>query len=377
MSIPSVLDLTAELIRRSSVTPDDAGCQARLVELLSAAGFECHALRFGDTDNLWATHGRGAPVLALVGHTDVVPPGPLAQWTTPPFEPSLRDGHLYGRGSADMKSGVAALCLAAIDHVREQPDHPGTLAILMTSDEEGPARDGVVKVMEWLGERGIQLDHALIGEPSSSTRLGDRVRIGRRGSMHCYLTIKGVQGHVAYPELARNPIHQFAPALRDLVAMRWDEGNAHFPPTGFQIYEMRAGTGANNVIPGELQLNFNFRYGTASSEHSLRNQVEAILKAHDLEYELRTRVASAPFLTEKPQLIAAVQDSIRSVLGLDTVLDTGGGTSDGRFIAPTGAAVVELGPINASIHKVDECVPIADLEALRAVYRGVIERVLV
>jgi succinyl-diaminopimelate desuccinylase len=372
----AVLDLTRELIARPSVTPDDAGCQTLLGERLAAAGFSVTPLRFGDTDNLWAMHGSGAPLLALVGHTDVVPPGPLTEWTTPPYEPTVRDGQLYGRGSADMKASIAALTLAAIDFVRAHPAHRGSLAILYTSDEEGSAANGIRKVMPWLAEQGLKIDHALIGEPSSGCRLGDRIRIGRRGSMHCHLTIRGVQGHVAYPQLARNPVHEFAPALAELVALRFDEGNAHFPPTTMQIYEMRCGTGANNVIPGELDLSFNFRFGTASSEQSLRGQVEDILRRHGLDYELRTRVASAPFLTTTPALIDAVVHSVREVLGVETVQDTGGGTSDGRFIAPTGAEVVELGPVNASIHKVDECVAVADLEPLQSTYRRIIERLL-
>jgi succinyl-diaminopimelate desuccinylase len=372
----AVLDLSCELIARPSVTPDDAGCQTLLGERLAAAGFNVTPLRFVDTDNLWATHGSGAPLLALVGHTDVVPPGPLSAWTTPPFEPTLRAGQLYGRGSADMKVAIAALTLAAIDFVRAHPTHRGTLAILYTSDEEGSAANGIRKVMPWLAEQGLKIDHALIGEPSSSSRLGDRIRIGRRGSLHCHLRIRGVQGHVAYPQLARNPVHEFAPALAELVAMRFDAGNAHFPPTTMQIYEMRCGTGANNVIPGELDLSFNFRFGTASSEQSLRAQVEKLLRRHGLDYELRTRLASAPFLTTTPVLIDAVVDSIREVLGIETVQDTGGGTSDGRFIAPTGAEVVELGPVNASIHQVDECVAVADLEPLQSTYRRIIERLL-
>jgi succinyl-diaminopimelate desuccinylase len=371
-----VLNLTEELIARASITPDDAGCQALIADRLGALGFDIHPLRFGDTDNLWATHGGGAPVLALVGHTDVVPTGPLEQWTSPPFEPTHRDGRLYGRGAADMKSAIAALTVAAERFVGAHPDHPGTLAILYTSDEEGPARDGIQAVMPWLAERGIKLDYALIGEPSSGQRQGDRIRIGRRGSMHGYLTIKGIQGHVAYPDLARNPIHQFAPALVDLVNTRFDTGNAHFPPTSFQIYEIKAGSGANNIIPGELGINFNFRYGTASTEDSLRAQVESILKRHGIQFELRTRVASAPFLTEKRALIDAVRAASREHLGIDPEEDTGGGTSDGRFISPAGAEVVELGPINDSIHKVNEWVAIADLDPLARTYQGVIERLL-
>lgn len=371
-----VLSLTRALVALPSVTPDDAGCQALIAERLRAAGFEIHALRFGETDNLWATHGSGAPVLALVGHTDVVPTGPLERWSSPPFEPTERDGRLYGRGAADMKSAIAAMTLAAERFVAAHPDHPGTLAILYTSDEEGPAKDGIQAVMPWLAERGIRLDYALIGEPSSAQRQGDRIRIGRRGSMHGYLTVKGIQGHVAYPDQARNPIHQFAPALAELVTTRFDEGNARFPPTSFQIYEVKAGTGANNVIPGDLTVNFNFRYGTASTEASLRARVEEILRRHDIEFELRTRVASTPFLTERAALIDAVVASCREHLGIDPVQDTGGGTSDGRFISPTGAEVVELGPLNDSIHKVDEWVNVADLAPLERTYAGVVAKLL-
>ena len=371
-----VLSLTRALVALPSITPDDAGCQALIAERLRAAGFQTHALRFGETDNLWATHGSGAPVLALVGHTDVVPTGPLERWSSPPFEPTERDGRLYGRGAADMKSAIAAMTLAAERFVAAHPDHPGTLAILYTSDEEGPAKDGIQAVMPWLADRGIRLDYALIGEPSSAERQGDRIRIGRRGSMHGYLTVKGIQGHVAYPDQARNPIHQFAPALTELVTTRFDEGNAHFPPTSFQIYEVKAGTGANNVIPGELLVNFNFRYGTASTEASLRAKVEEILHRHGIEFDLRTRVASAPFLTERTALIDAVVASCREHLGIDPVQDTGGGTSDGRFIAPTGAEVVEFGPLNDSIHKVDEWVNIADLPPLERAYARVIGRLL-
>lgn len=371
-----VLDLTTALVARPSVTPDDAGCQQLIAARLAAAGFAITPLRFGETDNLWATHGSGAPVLALVGHTDVVPTGPLDQWTSPPFEPTLRNGRLYGRGAADMKSAIAAMSIAAERFVAANREHRGTLAILYTSDEEGPAKDGIQAVMPWLAEQGIKLDYALIGEPSSGERQGDRIRIGRRGSMHGYLTVKGIQGHVAYPELARNPIHEFAPALAELVKTRFDEGNAHFPPTSFQIYEVKAGTGANNVIPGDLSVNFNFRYSSASNEPSLRAQVEAILNRHGVHFELRTRVASAPFLTERRTLIDAVVGACREHLDIDPKLDTGGGTSDGRFIAPTGAEVVELGPLNDSIHKVDEWVQVEDLEPLARTYLGVIERLL-
>ena len=368
------LALAQALIRRPSVTPKDAGALDVLEAVLKELGFTTHRLPFGDVDNLYARLGDSAPHFCFAGHTDVVPVGD--GWKQEPFAAEVKDGMLYGRGAADMKSAIAAMTLAAERFVAAHPDHPGTLAILYTSDEEGPAKDGIQAVMPWLAERGIRLDYALIGEPSSAERQGDRIRIGRRGSMHGYLTVKGIQGHVAYPDQARNPIHQFAPALNELVTNRFDEGNAHFPPTSFQIYEVKAGTGANNVIPGELLVNFNFRYGTASTEASLRAKVEEILHRHGIEFDLRTRVASAPFLTERTALIDAVVASCREHLGIDPLQDTGGGTSDGRFIAPTGAEVVELGPLNDSIHKVDEWVNLADLAPLERAYAGVIGRLL-
>jgi succinyl-diaminopimelate desuccinylase len=378
--LPSTLDLTSALIECASVTPDDAGCQQHLAELLRAEGFAVHHLRFGagpeQTDNLWATHGSGAPLLALVGHTDVVPPGPIEQWHSDPFLAEQRDGLLYGRGAADMKSGVAAATLALADYVRSNPQHRGTVALLMTSDEEGPARYGVKAVMEWLQQRAIHIDMALIGEPSSNTVLGDRIRVGRRGSMHVELRVIGVQGHVAYPEKAKNPIHLGAPLIDALARAQFDTGNAYFPPTSMQIYEVQAGAGANNVIPGSMLLKLNFRYGTASTAESLLAQIKSCADALELTIELSHRVASAPFLTTKPTLRAAVESAISEVLQLRTEPDTGGGTSDGRFIAPTGAEVVELGPVNDSIHKVNEHIAIADLDKLRAVYVQTITRAL-
>ena len=370
----AVLDLLDDLLRRPSLTPEDAGCQHLIGQRLAAAGFTVTHLRFGDTDNLWATHGATGPLFALVGHTDVVPTGPLEAWTSPPFEPTVRDGKLFARGAADMKSGVAAMCCALERFVAERPDHPGTVALMLTSDEEGPAQHGVKQVMEWLATQGLRIDHCLIGEPSSRERLGDQMRNGRRGSLHGYLTVHGIQGHVAYPELARNPVHQSAAAIAELAAHRFDGGNDSFPPSSFQIYEIKSGTGANNVIPGSMTVNFNFRFGTASTPESLEAQVRAILDRHGLDYELRMRLASSPFHTGEGPLLAAVRESVAEVCGYEPVADTGGGTSDGRYIAPTGAAVVELGPVNASIHKIDEWVELHDVGRLQSIYEGVLGR---
>lgn len=370
------LGLTEALIRCPSLTPDDAGCQDLLAARLATHGFANHRLRFNQTDNLLALHGASGPLLLLVGHTDVVPTGPLEQWSSPPFEPSQRDGRLYGRGAADMKASVAALCLAAERFVAAHPAHPGRLGYLMTSDEEGPAKDGVKRVVEWLVERGDRIDYALIGEPSSDVRFGDRIRNGRRGSLHGTILVHGIQGHVAYPDKARNPVHQFGPALVDLVRTRFDDGNQSFPPSSFQIYEIKAGTGANNVIPGVLEVRFNLRFGTASTPASLESQVRAVLDRHGLEYSLKMRLASESFLTAQGRLLDAVQFSLAHTLGAPAARDTGGGTSDGRFIAPYGAEVVELGPVNASIHQIDEWVDVACLEPMVDVYAQIIERVL-
>lgn len=363
------LDLTAELIRRPSVTPDDAGCQQLLGERLSALGCSVHHLRFGETDNLLAWHGESGPLTVLVGHTDVVPPGPLERWTSPPFEPTLRDGKLWGRGAADMKSGVAAMQLALERFLRAKPDHSGRVGILLTSDEEGSARDGIVKVMPWLSERGDRIDCALIGEPSSDQRLGDRIRVGRRGSAHAEVLVHGIQGHTAYPEKARNPVHQAAPALAELATVRFDEGNEFFPPSTFQIYEIQAGVGgSNNVIPGSMLFRANWRFATCSTAESLEARLREVLDRHGLEYTLKMRVGSRPFLTTAMRLRGVVAEAIRVELGVKTVQDTGGGTSDGRYISPTGAEVVEFGPVNASIHKIDEHVAVADLGPMVRVY---------
>ena len=372
----SVVDLACELIRRPSVTPDDAGCQVLLATRLAQAGFAVESLRFGEVDNLWATHGSGAPVLVFLGHTDVVPSGPAERWQSPPFEPAMRDGFLYGRGAADMKGSVAAMLVALEDFVRGRPSHAGTLALLLTSDEEGRAVDGVRRVADEFRRRGQRIDACVVGEPSSKQRLGDLIRIGRRGSLTGRLRVRGVQGHVAYPDKGRNPIHAFAPALAALVAERWDEGDEAFPPTSFQVSNLDAGTGADNVIPGDLRAVFNFRYGTASSAESLRARVESILRTHGVEFELDWWLSGEPFLTRAGALREATVAAIREHCGIEPELSTGGGTSDGRFIAPLGAEVVELGPCNASIHQVDEHVALEELERLPLLYRSIIGRML-
>jgi len=372
----SILDLTRDLIRRASVTPDDAGCQAVIADRLARAGFAIEHLRYGDVDNLWATHGSGAPVLVFLGHTDVVPPGPIEAWTTLPFEPAVRDGRLYGRGAADMKSGVAAMTIALEDFVRAHPAHRGTIALLLTSDEEGAAKDGVRRVADEFRVRGQRIDWCVVGEPSSRERLGDLIRVGRRGSLTGRLHVRGVQGHVAYPDKARNPIHALAPALAELAATRWDDGNDSFPPTSFQVSNLNAGTGADNVIPGDLHAIFNFRYGTASTAESLRERVEALLQRHALDYSIDWWLSGEPFLTRDGRLRAATVAAIGELCGRTPEASTGGGTSDGRFIAPLGAEVVELGPVNASIHKIDESVALDELERLPELFRAIAERLL-
>lgn len=373
-----VFDLTCELIRRRSLTPDDAGCTALISRRLERAGFRCEHLRYGEVSNLWATHGRGDPVLAFLGHVDVVPSGPESDWTSPPFEPAVRDGVLYGRGSADMKSGVAAMVVALEQFVTAHSDHPGTVGLLVTSDEEGPTNlDGVRRVAQHFHETGQRIDWCVVGEPSSRERLGDLIRVGRRGSLSFRLTVRGIQGHVAYPDLAKNPIHTLAPALAELAAARWDDGNADFPPTTFQVSNIHGGTGALNVIPGSVLADANFRFGTASSEASLRERTEAILKKHGLDYAIEWNLSGEPFHSpEGGRLREAVIEVCRRVCGIAPEPSTGGGTSDGRFIAPLGAEVVEIGPVNASIHKVDECVALADLERMPAIHLAIAERLL-
>lgn len=372
-----VLQLTCELIARASVTPDDAGCQALLAQRLEAAGFACEHLRLGEVDNLWATHGSGAPVLVLLGHTDVVPPGPREAWTSDPFDPQIRDGVLYGRGTADMKGSVAAFAIAAEQFVAAHPQHAGTLALLLTSDEEGDAIDGVRRVAELFRARGQAIDWCITGEPSSTERLGDLLRVGRRGSLSGTLTVKGVQGHVAYPHKARNPIHLAAPALAELVARQWDEGFESFPPTSLQVSNIHAGTGANNVIPGELQVAFNLRYTPLWDAPRLEAEITALLDRHGLDYALRWHRSGEPFYTPEGRLRSVAREVLGQFAGAPPEESTGGGTSDARFIAPLGAQCIEVGPVNASIHQVDEHVRVADLEALPALYRTLIERLLV
>ena len=371
-----VLELACELISRASVTPDDAGCQALLGARLARAGFAIESLRFGQVDNLWASHGSGAPVLVLLGHTDVVPPGPTRAWASDPFVPVVRDGVLYGRGAADMKGSVAAFVVAAERFAAAHPDHPGTLALLLTSDEEGDAIDGVRKVAATFRERGQRIDWCITGEPSSTARLGDLLRVGRRGSLSGTLVVKGVQGHVAYPHKARNPIHQAAPALAELVARQWDAGYESFPPTSLQISNLHAGAGANNVIPGELQVLFNLRYNPHWDAPRLEREITALLDRHGLEYELRWHRSGEPFHTPEGRLRAVAREVLAGFSGAPPEESTGGGTSDARFIAPLGAQCIEIGPVNASIHQVDEHVSVADLEALPELYRRLVERLL-
>ena len=371
-----VVNLTKELILRHSVTPDDAGCQALLAERLQRVGFECESLRFGSVDNLWATHGSGGPVLVLLGHTDVVPPGPREAWSSDPFVPTVRDGNLYGRGAADMKGSVAAFVVALERFVPAHPAHAGTVALLVTSDEEGDAIDGVRKVAQHFAQRGLSIDWCITGEPSSKERLGDLLRVGRRGTLSATLAIHGIQGHVAYPEKARNPIHQALPALAELVARRWDDGFDSFPPTSLQVSNVHAGTGANNVIPGELQVLFNLRFNPTWRAEQLEHECEAVLRAHGLDYTMHWHRGGEPFHTPEGSLRSAAREVLTRFSGRAPEESTGGGTSDARFIAPLGAQCIEVGPVNASIHKVDEHVSVADLERLPDLYLALMERLL-
>ncbi len=370
------LQLLSELVSRPSITPDDAGCQQILMERLNACGFHCETLQFGEVTNLWARRGSAAPLLCFAGHTDVVPPGNLGDWNSDPFVPTLIDGNLFGRGTADMKSGLAAMVVAIEQFVAANPDHEGSLALLITSDEEGRAREGTLKVIETLNQRDEKIDWCVIGEPSSEQKLGDLIRIGRRGSLSGMLTVCGVQGHVAYPQLADNPIRRFAPVLAALHDIKWDDGNECFPPTSFQVVDIKSGSGAPNVTPANLQARFNFRYSTEWDYHSLKKRVQEIFDAADIEYELNWHLSGEPFLTEPGQLIDAVVQTIFEATGSEPELSTGGGTSDGRFISPAGTDVVELGPVNASIHKINEHVAVADVVQLTAMYRRIIEILL-
>lgn len=370
------ITLLCDLVRRRSVTPEDAGCQLLLAARLEAAGFHCETLQFGDVTNLWARRGSGSPVLCFAGHTDVVPPGDIAHWSSDPFEPTVKDGNLFGRGTADMKSGLASMIVAIERFVAGHPNHDGSIALLITSDEEGRARDGTLRVMQTLSERNEKIDWCVIGEPSSQNELGDLVRIGRRGSLSGMLTVSGIQGHVAYPQLADNPIRRFAPVLSELHDIEWDQGNEFFPATSFQVVDIQSGSGAPNVTPAELSARFNFRYSTEWDYESLKRRVQEVFDAHDIEYELRWHLSGEPFLTKPGKLIDAVVQSVLEFRGAEPELSTGGGTSDGRFISPAGVDVVELGPVNASIHKVDEHVRLDDVVKLTGLYHRIMELLL-
>jgi succinyl-diaminopimelate desuccinylase len=373
----ATLDLTKDLISRPSVTPEDFGCQKLLADRLSAIGFTIEHLRFDDTDNIWARRGNEGPVFAFAGHTDVVPTGPEENWTSPPFEPVIRDGLLYGRGTADMKGSIAAMVSACERFVAEHSSHDGSIAFLITSDEEGPATGGTIKVIETLEARNEKIDWCLVGEPSSTNKVGDVVKNGRRGSMNGYLTVKGKQGHIAYPHLAENPIHLMTPALTELCSIEWDRGNNDFPPTSFQVSNVNSGTGVTNVIPGIAEVIFNFRYSTELTHEQIQQAVVVILDKHGLNYDLRWELSGKPFRTANGALVDAVKQAIKSTTGYDTELSTSGGTSDGRFIAPTGAQVVELGPLNATIHQIDECVAVADLDTLSDIYQTLLENLFI
>lgn len=371
------VELTRQLIACRSLTPDDAGCLDILAARLEPLGFRCERMDANGVDNLWARRGTAAPLLVFAGHTDVVPTGPLEHWQSDPFTPTVRDGVLYGRGASDMKSSLAAFVTAIERFVVAHPDHAGSIAVLFTSDEEGPAVDGTVRVVEALAARGEKLDYCIVGEPTSVARLGDTIKNGRRGSLSGYLVVKGVQGHVAYPHLAKNPVHEVAAALAELAGVEWDRGNEYFPPTTWQVSNFNAGTGANNVIPGEVQIKFNFRFSTASTLESLQTRVHGILDRHGLTYELDWRYDGRPFLTRPGDLVGAVGRAIESVTGIETKLSTTGGTSDGRFIADICPQVVEIGPTNSTIHKVNECIRLEEVEQLPKIYEQVLVNLLV
>ncbi len=367
------LELTKQLISRQSVTPEDDGCQQLMTDRLAKAGFNIQPLPFEDVDNFWAIRGESGPILCFAGHTDVVPSGPESSWQSPPFEPTVKDGVLTGRGAADMKGSLAAMVVAVENYVASNPNHPGRIAFLITSDEEGIAANGTVKVVEWLKQQNTIPEYCLVGEPSSSEKCGDTIKNGRRGSLGCKLRVIGKQGHVAYPHLADNPIHNVAPALAELASTEWDRGNDFFPATSFQISNINGGTGATNVIPGELDIVFNFRFSTEVTEQQLRETTEAILNKYQLNYEIDWHLSGQPFLTAEGELVDAAVSAVKQVTGLDTLLSTAGGTSDGRFIAPMGTQVVELGPVNATIHQINECVAVADLDQLTAIYESLLE----
>lgn len=370
------LALTRQLIACASVTPEDAGCQDIMIKRLEAIGFRVERLRFGSVDNFWARRGTEAPLYAFAGHTDVVPPGPEQQWLSPPFEPTIKEGYLYGRGAADMKGSLAAMVTACERFIEAHPSHKGSIAFLITSDEEGVAVDGTVKVVQHLEARGEKMQGCLVGEPTATAQVGDTIKNGRRGSLNATLTVHGTQGHVAYPHLAANPVHLFAPAMAELCSIEWDQGNSFFPKTTFQISNIHSGTGATNVIPGDLQVLFNFRYSTELTHDQIQQRVESVLQQHQLDYDIEWSLSGNPFLTPAGELVDAAREAVKSVAGINAELSTSGGTSDGRFIAPTGAQVIELGPCNATIHKLNECVLASDLDKLSSMYEQILEQLL-
>ncbi len=370
------LQLAQALIARRSLTPDDAGCQDILVERLEKLGFKIERMRFGNVDNLWARHGTSSPVIVFAGHTDVVPSGPPESWFSPPFEPTIRDGMLYGRGAADMKTSIAAFITAIEAFLALHPKHDGSIALLITSDEEGVAVDGTVRVVEVLKARGEMIDYCIVGEPTSNKQVGDIIKNGRRGSLSGTLIVKGIQGHIAYPHLVKNPVHLIAPAIVEMASTIWDEGNEYFPPTSWQISNFHAGTGADNVVAGSAEILFNFRFSTASKPDNLKTRLHAILDRHGVEYDLQWTLSGKPYLTPRGSLVEVVAAAIREVTGVETALSTSGGTSDGRFIADICPQVIELGPLNATIHKINECVPVADIEPLSQIYQGTLQRLL-
>ena len=373
----NTLELAQQLISRRSVTPDDAGCIDLLIEHLKPLGFECEKISQGGVDNLWARRGTAAPLVCFAGHTDVVPTGPVEQWTSDPFTPTVKDGVLYGRGASDMKSSLAAIVVALTDFITQHPDHPGSLAVLFTSDEEGPAIDGTVRIVEALKERGEKMDYCIVGEPTAVKKTGDMIKNGRRGSLSGKLTVNGVQGHVAYGHLAKNPIHEIAAAIAELAQVKWDDGNEYFPPTTWQVSNFNAGTGANNVIPGTAHIKFNFRFSTASTLESLQTRVVGILDKHGVPYDLEWSYDGRPFITKRGDLVDAVAKAIKTVTGLTTELSTTGGTSDGRFIADICPQVIECGPTNATIHKINECIRLDELEQLPQIYFNTLKNLLI
>ena len=367
-----VIELAQALIACPSITPNDAGCQQIISERLNALGFKCEAMRFGDVDNLWARRGTDAPLFVFAGHTDVVPPGPETNWTSPPFTPTIRDGHLFGRGATDMKSAIAAMIIAVEKFITHHPKFSGSIAFLITSDEEGPSVNGTKKVMETLQQRGEKIDYCIVGEASSDKQVGDQVRVGRRGSLHGKLALRGKQGHVANPQFAKNPIHLSLLRLNEMVQTAWDKGNEHFPQTTMQITNIHGGTGALNVIPGELVIDFNFRFSNALTAETLQQRVEHLFRKHGLDFHIDWTLGALPFLSKQNKLTNVIKHACKEIAGQDTHLSTGGGTSDGRFIVPTGAEVVELGVRNATAHQVDECVSVKDLELLEKLYERIL-----